>query len=121
MPIPSNLVTIHPYFKIHPGKKDVVLSSLSVLVDLTSKESLCVFYDFTIMDDILYCREGFAGATGALQHMANVGDAIKNVLVNSDMVRFEIHGKAEDLDQLRVPFESFNPSWFLFHYGVDRS
>ena len=43
MNYPSNVVTIHPYFKIHPGKLDAAKASLAAFVEKTATEKNCLF------------------------------------------------------------------------------
>jgi hypothetical protein len=59
MSLPANLVTIHPYFKVHPGKEEQVAAILGKFVAKTRGDSKCLFYEFTSLDDTVFCREGY--------------------------------------------------------------
>ncbi|MEM0969343.1 MAG: antibiotic biosynthesis monooxygenase, partial [Verrucomicrobiota bacterium] len=71
---PAQTVSIHPYFRVHEGKLDAFRALLPKFVEKTSSEPACHFYDFTIQnEEIIFCREAYAGAEGALAHLENVG------------------------------------------------
>jgi len=120
MSLPANLVTIHPYFKSHPGKGEQVECLLNKFVDQTRGEPLCMFYEFTTLDDQVFCREGYAGAVGVLHHLENVGAILGEMLTIADLTRLEFHGPAEEIDQLRGPLGHLNPAWFVLHSGLER-
>jgi hypothetical protein len=69
----SNFVSLHPYFKVHPGKADAVKAMLPRFVGKTAKERKNLFYGFSIHGDEIFCREGYEGAEGVLAHLDNVG------------------------------------------------
>lgn len=116
----SNVVSIHPYFKVHPGKLDAFKALLPAFIARTATEPACLYYDFTISDDIVHCREAYAGAAGALEHIENVGSLLDEALKLADLMRLEFHGRASELDQLRGPMGGLNPTWFVYQAGLDR-
>jgi quinol monooxygenase YgiN len=120
MSLPANLVTIHPYFKAHPGKEGLVQGVLDKFVATTTGEPKCLFYEFTVLGDEVFCREGYEGAAGVLHHLENVGAVLGEMLEISDLTRLEFHGPAEELDQLRGPLGHLNPAWFVLRCGVAR-
>lgn len=120
MSLPANLVTIHPYFKAHPGKDEQVEALMEKFVAKTQGEPLCLFYEFTVLDDAVFCREGYAGAAGVLQHVENIGEILGEMLTVSDLTRLEFHGPAAEIDQLRGPLGHLNPAWFVLRHGVTR-
>lgn len=120
MSLPANLVTIHPYFKTHPGKEALVQGVLDKFVATTTGEPKCLFYEFTVLGDEVFCREGYEGAAGVLAHLDNVGAVIAEMLTISDMTRLEFHGAAEEIDQLREPLAHLNPAFFVLRCGVPR-
>ena len=120
MSLPTNLVTIHPYFKAHPGKEELVQGVLDKFVATTTGEPKCLFYEFTVQGDEVFCREGYEGAAGVLHHLENVGGVLGEMLAISDLTRLEFHGPAEEIDQLRGPLGHLNPSWFVLRCGVQR-
>jgi len=54
---PSNCVSIHPYFKAHPGKLDAMKAPLPGFLATTATEPGNLYYDFTLNGDLLFCRE----------------------------------------------------------------
>jgi hypothetical protein len=113
-------VSIHPYFKVHAGKLDAAKALLRELVAATAKETKVLYYEFTLRGDEIFCREAYLGAAGALEHLANVGALVDRMLALSDLVRFEVHGPAADLEQLKSPMAKLNPAWFTYECGVTR-
>jgi hypothetical protein len=113
MSLPSNFVSIHPYFKAHPGKLSEIKAALPAFIERTATEEKNLFYGFTINGDEIFCREGYAGAEGALAHLDNIGAMLADVLKISDLIRLEIHGPAEELEKLKGPLAQFKPTWFV--------
>ena len=121
MSLPANLVTIHPYFKVHAGTSwDQVEDVLREFVATTTSEQDCLFYEFSVNGDEVFCREGYIGAEGVLKHLENVGAVIAKMLTVSDMTRLEFHGPAEEIDKLREPLAHLKPAWFVLHSGIER-
>ncbi|MFN0125231.1 MAG: putative quinol monooxygenase [Verrucomicrobiales bacterium] len=120
MSCPPNTVTIHPYFKVHPGKMDLVRALLRRFVATTQSEPGCLFYEFTLNGDEVFCREGYVGADGVQAHLANVGGLLDEMLTLSDLTRLEFHGPGGELDKLREPMAAFNAAWFVSECGVTR-
>lgn len=117
---PSSTVTIHPYFKPHEGQWDAFIGGLQAFVDRTSSEDACLYYDFTICDDTVFCREGYVGAAGALAHLDNVGELLGEALKISELLRLEVHGSTEELDQLREPLKDLPVQWFILEAGLGK-
>ncbi len=120
MPLPSNIVSIHPYFKVHAGKMDTVHPLLRAFVEKTQGEKDCLWYDFTIDGDTVHCREAYIGAEGVLTHLDNVGALLDEMLKNSDLLRLEFHGPAAELDKLRERCGPLKPAWFVHQCGITR-
>jgi quinol monooxygenase YgiN len=120
MSLPSNLVTIHPYFKIHPGSEQAAQAVMDKFVATTRSEKDCLFYEFSVLGDLVFCREGYAGAGATLHHLANVGAVIEEMLTVSEMTRLEFHGPAAEIDQLREPLAHLNPAFFVLRCGIER-
>ena len=116
----KNLVSIHPYFKVHEGKLDNFKALLPKFVAKTQGEELCYYYDFTQVDDEIYCREGYNGAAGLLHHIENVGDELGQALSIADLTRVEIHGPADELAKLKEPLGHLNPTWWEYQTGITR-
>ncbi len=116
----SNVVSIHPYFKTHEGKLEAFKALLPKFIAATSSEERCHWYDFTICEDTVHCREGYDGAEGLLTHLGNVEAIIAEALTVSDLVRVEVHGPAEELAKLKEPLADLNPDYYEFHSGIGK-
>ena len=110
----SQAVSIHPYFKVQPGKLDAFKETMKKFVARTSTEDTCYYYDFSVCDDVVFCREAYAGA------LENVGSCIEEALTVSGLFRVEIHGPAEEIDQLREPLAELNPDFYAHVTGVPK-
>ncbi len=115
---PAKTVSIHPYFRVNEGKLDEFKAMLPQFVELTAKEEGCLFYDFTIDGDVIFCREAYVGGEGALAHLDNVGELLGKALEISELIRLELHGSEEELAKLKEPLADLNPDWFVFQCGV---
>ena len=117
---PENVVSIHPYFKVKPGKMADAKKLLRQMVARTATETANLFYDFTINGDVVFCREAYAGSEGMLNHLENVGPVLAEYLKIADVLRVEVHASRANLDKLREPLAKLNPEWFEFDCGVQR-
>ncbi len=109
----SNFVSLHPYFKAHPGKLEALKARLPEFIAKTRSEEKNLFYEFTLNGDEIFCREGYADAEGILTHLDNVGQLLAEVMTIADLVRIELHGPVHELDKLREPLAHLNPAWFV--------
>ena len=116
----SNIVSIHPYFKVHPGKLAEFKAAMPAFVEQAQGESRNLYYEFTINGDEIFCREGYDGAEGVLTHLDNVGGLLAEALKIADLIRLEFHGPAEELEKLKGPLAHLNPAWFARECGVVR-
>lgn len=114
----SNVVSIHPYFKIHEGKVEEVGALLPEFVCKVENEEAALYYNFTIREDELFCREAYVGAAGALAHVENVGPELDRLFALVDVLRIEVHGPAAELEKLKEPFAALNPTWWEYQCGV---
>ncbi|MHB1307848.1 MAG: putative quinol monooxygenase [Limisphaerales bacterium] len=117
---PAQVVSIHPYFKVHPGQMDTFKALLTEFIARTAGENGNLCYDFTIHDDVVFCREAYVGAEGLLTHLTNVGATVQSALQISDLLRVEVHGAAAELEKLKGPLADLKPTWFVFQCGVRR-
>ena len=113
MNYPTNAVSLHPYFKVHPGKLAEFKAGFPAFIEKTKGETQNLYYEFTVNGDEIFCREAYVGAAGALAHLANVGALLAEAMKIADIIRLEVHGPAAELDQLRGPLASFKPAWFV--------
>lgn len=120
MSLPQNLVTIHPYFKLQAGRQADAQKIMEEFVTKTKEERGCLFYEFTISGDMIFCREGYLGAEGVLTHLENVGPVIEKMLGIADMPRLEFHGPAAEIDKLREPLAHLKPEFFSLALGIGR-
>ena len=105
-------VSLHPDFKVHPGKVAAVQAMFPRFADKTAEEKENLFYAFTVNGDEIFCREGYETAAGVLAHMENVGALLQELLTMADVIRIELHGPAEELEKLKKPLAHLNPAWF---------
>lgn len=108
----SDFVSLHPYFKVHPGKLEMFKATLPGFVAKTRGETQNLFYEFTINGDEVFCREGYVNAGALLAHLENVGAMLAEAFKIADLIRLEVHGPAAELDKLRGPLAHLNPAWF---------
>lgn len=120
MSLPPNLVTIHPYFKTHAGKKEEAQAVMQKFVAKTQAEPLCLFYEFTVNGDAVFCREGYVGAEGVLRHLENIGGILEEMLTLADLTRLEFHGPVEEINSLRGPLGHLDAEFFVVQCGVTR-
>lgn len=113
-----NLVTLHPYFKAQAGRMAHIQTLLQAFVDKTRSEAGCVFYEFTLNDDVVFCREGYQSAAAVLTHLENVGPLLDEMLTMADLVRLELHGPAEEIDALREPMAQLQTAFFVRQCGL---
>ena len=113
MKLLSNFVSLHPYFKVHPGKLEAFKSGFAAFVEKTAREEKNLFYEFTVNGDEAFCREGYVDAEGLLAHLENVGALLAEALKIADLTRLEVHGPAAELDKLREPLAHLKPAWFV--------
>lgn len=114
----SQAVSIHPYFKVEEGKLEAFKKTMKEFVARTGTEETCLYYDFSINGDVVFCREAYVGAAGVLAHLENVGSCIEEALTFSELFRLELHGPAEELDKLREPLAELKPEFFARETGV---
>lgn len=115
----ASIVSIHPYFKVQAGKLEEFKSLLPEFVSKTSAEEGCLYYHFTISDDVVFCREAYVDGAAALAHLDNVGKLLEQALGIAELQRLELHGGETELARLREPLKDLNPQWFVYQDGVE--
>ena len=115
----DRFVTIEPYFRVKPGEEQNVRSYLERFVEMTRAEPDCLYYGFTFCGDRIHCREGYTHGAGALAHLGNVGPLLTEMLESgiAELTDLQIHGPAEELEQLKEPLNDLNPSYWTLEYG----
>jgi hypothetical protein len=117
---PEKVVSIHPYFRVNPGKVKEAKDLLHQMVARTATESANLYYDFTINGDSVFCREAYVGAEGLIEHVENIGPLLADFLKMADVLRVEVHGTQANLEKLKGPLAGLKPEWFAFECGVVR-
>jgi len=88
----TNFVSLHPYFKVHPGKMADFKVLMSAFQAKTASEEKALFYEFSVNGDEVFCREAYTDAEGTLAHLGNVGAVLAEGAKISDLSRLEIEG-----------------------------
>ena len=114
----ENVVSLHPYFTVHEGKLEDFKALFPSFIERTKTEDLCYYYDFSICDNEIYCREAYNGAAGVLAHIENVTEVLGQAFEISDLTRIEVHGPAAELEKLKEPMAALSPKWFEHQCGV---
>ncbi len=112
-------VSIHPYFRTHPGKLETAKALLPKFVEKTAAEAKVLAYEFTINGDEIFCRESYHDAEGTLAHLSNVEALLAEMLTHADLFRLELHGPADELEKLKSPLAHRNVKWFTRVVGLD--
>ena len=110
-------VSIHPYFKVKPGRESSFREMCEKMVAKTSTEEGCINYGFSFSGSTVFCRESYVDARAALQHLDNVGELLTEALQFADLVRLEIHANEEQLEILKQTVEPFNPVLYTLEIG----
>jgi len=116
----SHFVSLHPYFKVRPGKLDSAKMMLSGFVEKTATEKENLFFGFSINGDEIFCREGYESANGLVAHLDNVSALLTEMLKVADLTRVEVHGPAQELEKLKRPLAYLNPAWFTLEARVTK-
>jgi quinol monooxygenase YgiN len=116
----SNFVSLHPYFKVHPGKLEAVKAGFPRFVEKTATEKGNLFYGFTVNGDEIFCREAYESAEGLLAHLDNVGGLLAEMLTIADLTRVEVHGPAAELEKLKKPLAHLKPTFFTLEAAVKK-
>jgi quinol monooxygenase YgiN len=113
----DTVVTLVPYFKVHPGQIEAFKANFGPFIEATKAEPGVVHYAFSVEGDNVHCREGYVDAAGVLAHLENVGAILQEALKISDLARLEVHGPAAEVEQLRGPLADLNPQFFVLEPG----
>ena len=108
----SGFVSLHPYFKVHPGQLVAFKAMLPGFVARTGSEAQNLFYEFTVNGDEVFCREGYVNAEALLAHLENLGAMLAEAMKIADLIRLELHGPATELEKLKAPLAHLKPVCF---------
>ena len=120
MTLDDPCVSIHPYFRVPVEREQEVMELCQQFVDHSSQESLCLYYCFSKVGEILQCREGYRGSAGALAHLDNVGDWLQTFLQICELTKLEVRGSREELEILRPALTSLPVVFFELQMGFRR-
>ena len=113
-----NFVSLHPYFRAHPGKIEAVKAAFPQFIEKTATEKDNLFYGFGVNSDEVFCREAYGSADGLLAHLENVAAPLSEMLKVADLIRMEVHGPADELEKLKKPLAHLNPVWFTLEASL---
>lgn len=116
----QRVVSLYPWFRIHPGQHEAFKALLPRFIANAAREPACLFYDFTLNGDLLHCREAYVGAEGVLAHLQNVGPLLAEAFKLADVERLELHGSAEELAKLREPLKDMPAAWFTLEAALEQ-
>ena len=120
MSLLSKFVSLHPYFKVHPGKLDAIKAMLPQFTARTATEKAMLLYEFSWNGDELFCREAYENAEGLLAHLDNVGDLLAEAMKVADLTRIEVHSPAAELEKLKKPLAHLNPTFFALARPLEK-
>ncbi len=110
-------VTILPYFSVQPGRMGEVKALCEEFIAKTKSEPNCLYYGFSFHGNEMHCREGFADASAALEHLTNVDALLKRLASLSRVSRIEVHGTAAQLELMKAPLSPLAPTYYVLEYG----
>ena len=114
----TQVVSVHPYFKVHPGKVAEFQAILPDMIAKVAAEPGTLAYEIGANGDEFMFREAYDGAAGWQSHMANTDPIVARLLQVATVRRLEIHGPAQELDKLRAQVSAMNPVWYIRETGV---
>lgn len=110
-----------PYFKVAEGRLEEFKGLFKEFMEITEKnEPNCLYYGFSIKDDVMHCREGYADSEAVLAHIENAGSKLGEALKICEIVRLEVHGPEAELAKLRGHLADLNPEYYVLEYGFRR-
>ncbi|MDA7949240.1 MAG: hypothetical protein MPJ78_17400 [Hyphomicrobiaceae bacterium] len=120
MPAPA-VVTLIGYFDIRLGNADRFRTNCEEMVALRAKEAghLGSAYSFD-GDTAATSREDYDGADAVKRHMEigrHIFDSTRDLV---EITSVEIHGPAQELEQLRDLFGGLSPRFYVTEFGFRR-
>jgi quinol monooxygenase YgiN len=112
--------TLVPYFEVNDGQLDAFKALGPQFVERTRTETGCVHYCFSYSGNSAHCREGYDNADAVLAHLQNVGALLGEALKLARIVRLEVHAPAAEIEKLRGPMASLNPTFYTLDQGIRR-
>ncbi len=109
--------SIAPYFQIRSGQLEAFKDLTERMVETSCQESKCLYYGFSFEGSLAHCREGYEDAEGLLAHLDNIGSLLEEALKIADIIRLEVHGRADQLEKLQEPLAGLAPQFFCLENG----
>jgi len=110
-------VTIFPIFTVHEGKMDAFQATFSKFYAATKQGTdECLYYGFATSGNQVFCREGYASAAGALAHMKDVGEPLKEAMAMAD-VKPSVMGPAAELEKLKGTMDPAGWDYYVLDEG----
>ena len=112
---PDTHVTILPEFTVPQGRMEefnaVKEKFYSAAKNGTKK---CLYYGFAMAGDKVWCREGYTGSRGVLEHIGEVMKPMNKLLniVGGSGVKLNLVGPASELNKLRRLFSHHNADFW---------
>jgi hypothetical protein len=113
--------TLVPYFDVQAEKLAEFKALGPQFVAKTRTEPGCMHYAFSFSGNTAHCREGYDNADAVLAHLQNVGDLLGQALKIAKIARLEVHAPKAQIDKLRGPMASLNPTFFELDDGIRRA
>ena len=101
---PDTHVTILPEFTVPQGRMEEFKAGFEKFYSATKKGTKeCLYYGFAMAGDKVWCREGYTGAQGVLDHLTDVKEPLDEALkiVGEGGLKLYIIGPASELEKLR--------------------
>jgi len=104
-------VTAMPEFTVPQGRMaefNAVLKKFYSVARNGTKE--CLYYGFAMAGDKVWCREGYSGAQGVLEHIEDIRKSLNEALriVGGGGLKLSLVGPASELNKLRHVFSPHN-------------
>ena len=101
---PDTHVTILPEFTVPQGKMEEFKAGFKKFYTATKNGTKeCLYYGFAEAGDKVWCREGYTGAQGVLDHLTDVKEPLDEALkiVGEGGLKLYIIGPATELEKLK--------------------
>ena len=97
-------ITILPEFTVPKGRMEEFKAGFEKFYTATKNGTKeCLYYGFAVAGDKVWCREGYTGAEGVLDHLTDVKEPLDEALkiVGEGGLELYITGPASELEKLR--------------------
>ena len=108
---PDTHVTVLPEFTVPQGRMTEFKAVLDKFYRAARKGTQeCLYYGFAMAGDKVWCREGYTGGRGVLEHISDVMNPLNKALriVGGAGLKLSLMGPASELNKLRPVFSLHN-------------